>query len=211
MVESDAEDGNRVGRGLAVLAFIVVVVAAVSVVLARRNDSSSGSTTSSEPVATTTSAPDNGSRTRLDGFGEVLVQVRAADGRTCEACMLLAETSAQRARGLMEVTDRTLGGYDGMLFSYSDRPGTGGFWMRNTRIPLTSVFFDPDGRYLDSFAMTPCPDSTSDADCPRYGPDEPFGTVVELAALEPVDLLMGPGSTIEVKGSHCPAKLERSN
>lgn len=211
MDEPDSGEANGVGRWPVVLAVIVVVVAAVSVVLARRDDSAGSAVDTSRPAVATTSTLDTGTRTRLDGFGEVFVQVRASDGRTCEACLLLAETSAQRARGLMEVTDRTLGGYDGMLFSYADRPGTGGFWMRNTRIPLTGVFFDPDGRYLDSFAMTPCPDSTSDADCPRYGPDDPFGTVVELAALEPADLLMEPGSTIEVKGSQCPAKLDRAN
>ena len=79
--------------------------------------------------------------------------------------------------------------------------------MRNTRIPLTSVFYGTDDQYLGSFDMVPCPDSTSDAACPRYGPDEPFATVIELAALAPEDVLLTEGSTIEVLGDECPLEL----
>lgn len=162
---------------------------------------------SSDEVPEATTTTTTGDRTPLPGFGQVLVEARAADGTTCELCLLLAEDSAQRAQGLMEVTDPTLGGYDGMLFAYGDDPGSGGFWMRNTRIPLTSVFYDAEGGFLGAFDMVPCPDSTSDADCPRYGPDEPFTTVIELADLAPEDVLLTEGSTIEVLGDECPLEL----
>ena len=181
---------------------MLVVVGIVA--LARTQDRSRATTTTSTAVASTI---ELGGRRPLADFGQVRIRIRAADGRTCEACMLAAETPEQRSRGLMEVTDPALGGYDGMLFSFPDRPGSGGFWMRRTRIPLRSVFFDAQGRYLANFAMTPCPDSTADVDCPRYGPDVPYASVVELAALEPADLLMGEGSTITVAGTDCPARL----
>ena len=76
---------------------VVVGVAAVAtiVLLARRN---SGSESCSATA-----------RTVLDGFGETHVSVKAPRD-SLAWCMLLAETEAQRNRGLMQVTDPTLGG-----------------------------------------------------------------------------------------------------
>jgi len=220
---------RRVVQLLLAVAAAVVVLAVVVSVLSRRGDDESSpdtpgtiapeagaaTTSSSTPGPTTSVLPPvavdpatTGGRTPLAGFGQVRIEVRAPDGRSCQACFLLAEDAAQRARGLMEVTDASLGGYDGMLFDYADLPGSGGFWMRNTRLPLESVFFDLDGRHLASFSMVPCPDATADADCPRYGPDVPFGTVIELTALRPEDLLLVEGSTIEVVDRTCPARLD---
>ena len=170
--------------------------------------SGSGATTTSVLPPVEVDPATTGGRTPLPGFGQVRVEVTAADGSTCELCLLLAETGEQRARGLMEVTDPSLGGYDGMLFAYDDDlPGSGGFWMRNTRIPLVGVFFDLDGAYLDAFDMVPCPDATTDPDCPRYGPGVAFDTVIELAALEPTEVLLTEGSSIEVVGDDCPREL----
>lgn len=200
---------GRVGHRRAVvvaLAVLVLLLGACSSDGDGEADAAPRSTTSVLPPVEVDPATTGG-RTPLPGFGQVLVEARAADGRTCELCLLLAEDSAQRARGLMEVTDPSLGGYDGMLFSYGDSPGSGGFWMRNTRIPLTGVFYDAEGEFLGSFAMVPCPDATSDAACPRYGPDEPFTTVIELADLAPEDVLLTEGSTIEVVGDECPVEL----
>jgi uncharacterized membrane protein (UPF0127 family) len=170
--------------------------------------SDGGSDTAPAPASTTVvDVASTGGRTPLDGFGTVLVEVTAADGSTCEVCLLLAETPAQRSQGLMEVTEPTLGGFDGMLFAFEERPGSGGFWMRNTRLPLTGVFFDTDGRFLEALPMVPCPDETSDGDCPRYGPGQDFGTVIELTTIDPAEVLMVEGSTIERKGSTCPVEL----
>jgi len=145
--------------------------------------------------------------TAFAAFGETVATVTAADGRTCEVCLLVADTPEQRRRGLMEVTDPALGGYDGMVF-VNEQPEPGGFWMRNTRIPLTAVFFDGDGAYLSAESMVPCPDDVADANCPSYAPPAPFLYGVELADRSADDLLMTEGSRLELADRPCPATLD---
>ena len=55
----------------------------------------------------------------------------------------LALTSAQQQRGLMFRRKRTL---TTGCSSSSARTPSGGFWMKNTLVPLTIVFFDSDGQ-----------------------------------------------------------------
>jgi uncharacterized membrane protein (UPF0127 family) len=64
----------------------------------------------------------------------------------------LALTSAQQTRGLMF---RKRAPSDGMLFVFP-RASAGGFWMKNTLVPLKIVFFDTRGRAVRRFLMTPC-------------------------------------------------------
>jgi uncharacterized membrane protein (UPF0127 family) len=109
------------------------------------------------------------------GFGTVRVLVRTASGEL-QWCMLLAATPAQRERGLMEVTDPALNGFDGMLFRYST-DDTGQFWMRNTPMPLSLAYIDRAGRLVSATDMAPCGDRS---DCPTYPSTGPFRTVVEV-------------------------------
>jgi uncharacterized membrane protein (UPF0127 family) len=44
---------------------------------------------------------------------------------------------------------------DGMAFVF-DGPRTGGFWMKNTLIPLSIAFWDQSGRIVRILHMTPC-------------------------------------------------------
>jgi uncharacterized membrane protein (UPF0127 family) len=159
-------------------------------------------------TATTTAAglgfgvgDEVGGRTPLAGFGQVAATITAADGTTCDVCLLAAETDAQRARGLMEVTD--LGGYDGMVFVYADEvPGS--FWMRNTPMPLSIAYFDGDGELVSTVDMDPCEDSP---DCPSYPPDAPFAFALEVpqGGLEEVGVVGDPGEvSIELTGRDCP-------
>ena len=60
-------------------------------------------------------------------------------------CMLLAATQAQHNRGLMQVTDPTLGGYDGMVFRF-DTDVKDRFYMRNTPMPLSIAFIASERR-----------------------------------------------------------------
>ena len=56
--------------------------------------------------------------------------------------VMVADTPELRARGLMNVTD--LGPWAGMVFLWEE-PTDGGFWMKNTLIPLTVYWIDTQG------------------------------------------------------------------
>jgi uncharacterized membrane protein (UPF0127 family) len=76
----------------------------------------------------------------------------------------VAATGAARRRGLMAVTD--LLDLDGMLFTWSSDTA-GGFWMRDTLLPLDIAFFDVGGALVVTFPMEPC---DLGAQCPVYDP-----------------------------------------
>ena len=126
-----------------------------------------------ETVATTPA----GGRTRLAGFKEVTVTVTDAEGRTRTFCLLLADTPELQEQGLMYVTDPALGGYDGMVFSYAE-DSVGGFWMRNTRLPLSIAWVRADGSTVSTTDMAPCPDS--EPTCPVYPPGGGYRFAIEV-------------------------------
>ena len=88
----------------------------------------------------------------------------------------------------MFVTD--LGGADGMAFRY-ESPHSGTFWMKNTVLPLSIAFYDPDGAYLDAFDMEPC---MADP-CPTYPTPDGFVIAIETYQGGLADLAIAPGST----------------
>jgi uncharacterized membrane protein (UPF0127 family) len=127
-------------------------------------------------------------------FGEVALAVTAADGEVTGWCVLLALTSDQRQRGLMEVTD--LRGYSGMLFVFpTDSPS--GFYMRNTPTPLTIGWFDAEGELVSTADMEPCADVD---DCPTYSPTGQYRFALEVPQGRLDDLGAGPGSRLAVGG-----------
>ena len=97
----------------------------------------------------------------------------------------LALTSAQRAVGLMH---RTKAPADGMLFVFPSST-IGGFWMKNTLVPLKIVFFDAAGRRVRALRMTPCREEP----CTIYDPGRSYRFALELPATDvrPAKLL-GP-------------------
>jgi uncharacterized membrane protein (UPF0127 family) len=86
----------------------------------------------------------------------------------------LAITSSQRSVGLMH---RRRAPTDGMLFVFR-RNTTGGFWMKNTLVPLTIVFFDAEGKRVRRLSMTPCRRDP----CPTYEPRRRYRFALELPA-----------------------------
>ena len=106
--------------------------------------------------------PDDRLRATLDGV-ELVLEV--------------ADDEAERAVGLMRRSSVPRG--TGMVFLY-DEPTEGRFYMYDVPIPLRAVFVR-DGRVVLSVLMPPCAEGLSSAECPTYGPDEPFDTVVETA------------------------------
>jgi uncharacterized membrane protein (UPF0127 family) len=86
----------------------------------------------------------------------------------------LALTSVSRSRGLM---NRRRAPVDGMLFVFPEST-SGGFWMKNTLVPLTIVFFDASGRRVRHMSMVPCRDDP----CAIYDPGRRYRFALELRA-----------------------------
>jgi uncharacterized membrane protein (UPF0127 family) len=84
----------------------------------------------------------------------------------------LALTSDRRALGLMH---RRKAPADGMLFVFPTDT-TGGFWMKNTLVPLAIVFFDSRGKQVRRLSMKPCRGDP----CPIYSPGRRYRYALEL-------------------------------
>ena len=123
------------------------------------------STTSASP--TTTSSPPNVPE-QIRGFELATV---ALDGR--ELLVAVADRSELRRQGLMNVAD--LGDLDGMVFVF-EQDTTGGFWMKDTLLPLDIAFFTAEGVFVDGFPMEPC----TTAECPTYRPSGAYRYALEV-------------------------------
>lgn len=66
-----------------------------------------------------------------------------------------------------------------MLFVF---PGatTGGFWMKNTLVPLKIVFFGSTGKRVRTLRMTPCREDP----CAIYDPGRRYRFALELPATD---------------------------
>jgi uncharacterized membrane protein (UPF0127 family) len=112
-----------------------------------------------------------------------------------ERCALLANTEAQRGRGLMHRRD--LGGYDAMVFLWP-APTTEAFYMKDTLIPLSVAWFDQASHFVSETDMAPCPPGTA---CPLFSAAAPYTIAVEVPAGGLAGLGIGPGSTIALGGA----------
>lgn len=121
--------------------------------------------------------PDGRVRATLDGV-ELLLEV--------------ADDPQERAVGLMRRTSVPPG--TGMVFRY-DEPVQSRFYMYDVLVPLRAVFVR-DGRVVLSVLMPPCEQGLAPQECPTYGPDEPFDTVVETAPETLPDVQ--PGDRLEL-------------
>ena len=125
-------------------------------------------------AVTTTDASTAGPTLRLDG-----VPFRPE----------LALTSASRSLGLM---NRRRAPADGMLFVFPEDT-SGGFWMKNTLVPLTIVFFNGSGRRVRRLSMTPCRQES----CPIYDPGRLYRFALELRASDTrLAMKLGPLSEL---------------
>ena len=100
-----------------------------------------------------------------------------------------ALTGNRRGVGLMH---RDPAPRDGMLFVFP-YDTTGGFWMKNTLVPLTIAFFDAEGRRVRKLRMTPCREDP----CRTYEPGRTYRFALELPASDkrPAAIL-GPRSSL---------------
>jgi uncharacterized protein len=94
------------------------------------------------------------------------------DGSTAVLRVRVADDAGERRRGLMGVT--RLGDDEGMAFVF-EAPVEGGFWMKDTLIPLSIAFVDEGRRIVTIREMRPC---AADP-CPRYEAAEPYVLAIE--------------------------------
>ena len=144
-------------------------------------------------------APGPADRVIFGEFGEVAIAITAPDGSVTGWCVLLAETDAQRQRGLMEVTD--LQGYAGMLFVWNT-DSESSFYMRNTPTPLSIGWVDSTGQLVSTEDMAPCEDVEG---CPLYSALGPYRFALEVPQGGLDDLSLVEGSKVAVGGSCAPA------
>ncbi|TBH17469.1 DUF192 domain-containing protein [Thermus thermamylovorans] len=85
----------------------------------------------------------------------------------------VADTPERQARGLM--FREALAEDEGMVFLFP-APTAGGFWMKNTLIPLSIAFFDREGMILRILDMEPC---RADP-CPVYHPGVIYQGALEV-------------------------------
>lgn len=109
-------------------------------------------------------------------------------------CALLANSEAQREKGLMNRRD--LGGYEGMVFQFPG-PTMTPFYMKDTLIPLSLAFYSPAGKWLGSKDMVPC---AAGSNCPFYYPPGPYTQAIEVVQGYLPTLGVGPGTSITVGG-----------
>lgn len=88
----------------------------------------------------------------------------------------LALTPEEQQTGLM---DRRQAPRDGMLFVFPDDTN-GGFWMKNTLVPLRILFFSSTGARVRALRMTPCREDP----CRIYNPGREYRFALELRATD---------------------------
>ena len=151
-------------------------------------------TTSTTPASTTT-APAK----LPEGFTSGIVEVKLADGRTIELCVLLANNEQQRGQGLMNVTG--LGRYAGMLFAFP-APTQTSFYMLDTLIPLSIAWFAEGGAFVSATDMQPC--VTADASgCELYGATGSYLNAIEVPLGDLARHGIGEGSSLTVTDRSC--------
>jgi uncharacterized protein len=104
--------------------------------------------------------------------GSPTVVIQTAEGDK-EIAVEIADSPDERARGLMGRT--SLPEDAGMIFVYPE-PSEGGYWMKNTLIPLSIAFYDVGGEILRILDMEPC---RSDP-CPVYDPGVRYAGALEV-------------------------------
>lgn len=109
----------------------------------------------------------------VDDWEEGTVEVVAADGTVHHIAVRLATTPEQRSHGLMEVPELPDGA--GMWFVYDD-DRTGGFWMKNTLVPLDITYVGSDERIVSVAHAVPCERDP----CPVYDPEGAYQHVLEV-------------------------------
>ena len=108
-------------------------------------------------------------------FGKGTATITTKAGETVKLAVEIARTDEQRQLGLMN--RRSLGAKAGMIFRY-ESPSEGGFWMKNTLIPLDIAFYNVRGRIVRILRMEPCKRDP----CKVYSPGAAYRGALEVNA-----------------------------
>jgi uncharacterized membrane protein (UPF0127 family) len=100
------------------------------------------------------------------GAGRVLIDPVDPDVDSVLLDVEVAQTDDQRAFGLMKRD--ALAEDAGMVFLFFEEH-SGGFWMKDTLIPLSIAFFDVDGNIVRILEMQPCKADPCDIYDPGVG------------------------------------------
>jgi uncharacterized membrane protein (UPF0127 family) len=171
--------------GLAAVGAVLALVAGVWLILSLRSPATSDPAPPSAPAPGP--APDGSPSAPPPA--RVPFELRRAGAEPVRVQLEVAATPAQRRVGLMnraELADGT-----GMVFLFP-ADADGGFWMKNTLVPLSIAFVADDGRVVSVHEMVPC---RADP-CPVYRPDGPYRYAVELPAGAFPDAGIGPGDEV---------------
>ena len=106
------------------------------------------------------------------GAPDHVVTIHGSNGVVERLRVWVADDDAERAKGLMGVTQ--LAPNQGMAFLF-DGPSIESFWMKDTLIPLSVAFVDARGGIVTIREMEPC---RSDP-CPTYDSGAPYVMAIE--------------------------------
>jgi uncharacterized protein len=124
----------------------------------------------------------------IDGWPETEVTFAAAE---VSFQVKVADEPERRQQGLMDVPALPDG--VGMLFTFDDAR-TGGFWMRDTLVPLDIAYL-ADGEVVAILQMDPCP--PDETDCEIYDPGTEYDAALEVGqgVLDEVGVTEGDTAT----------------
>lgn len=125
---------------------------------------------------------------QLVSFDKAELSIESADGETHAFQVEIAQSSEQRAQGLM--FRRQMAADAGMLFLFEGAPQERAMWMKNTLIPLDMLFIDKAGEIVRIEQRT-VPHSLRAI---RSG--QPVAAVLELNAGTTSRLAIKPGDRV---------------
>lgn len=123
--------------------------------------------------ATCSDPPATGPGTEPSGQPIVRARFSTSTGPVETSPLWVADSNAERARGLMGRTSLPPDG--GMVFRFP-APTDAGFWMKDTSLPLSIAFRGRGGRIIAILDMEPC----TNEPCPVYRPGASYETAIEM-------------------------------
>jgi uncharacterized membrane protein (UPF0127 family) len=143
---------------------------------AQPHDDIAGGTSASPSDDVATDGGEHAAQSRIPPLDDAIddwpeTTVTLDGGATIEA--KVADQPDRRQQGLMHVPELPDG--VGMLFLFEE-PRTGGFWMKNTLVPLDIAYLR-DGEVVSVMQMEPCEEDP----CPTYDPGVEYDAAVEVA------------------------------